>query len=179
MPGCKNCFLKKQVQQGFYGQKQNDECILYVAPLCIVRGQLSLSRCPLRQHSLGWKLIGNMDAHSAFSWRSRVVCRSCLCQCASTPTHDACAGPTSWARHVAGQWCTARGGYVRGCTSWAGRGGSPVSKPIHSEDKYNTLQDPSVLMFAIVKLKSPDSLTNAVGNKTYDNVYRWKWHQYK
>lgn len=47
-----------------------------------------------------------------------------------------------------------------------------MSKPIHSEDKYNTLQDPSVLMFAIVKLKSPDSLTNAVGNKTYDNVYR-------
>lgn len=36
----------------------------------------------------------------------------------------------------------------------------------YTEGKRNTLWDSSVLMFAFVKHKSPDSLTNAVGNKT-------------
>lgn len=121
MPGCNNCFLKKQVQQGFYGKKQNEGCILYVAQLCIVKGQLSLSRCPLRQHSLWWSLVGTVGVNCLVQHVELNGCGSWICQCASTPTRGACAGPSGWARHVAGLWCTAHVGSVRGCTSWAGR----------------------------------------------------------
>jgi len=41
-----------------------------------------------------------------------------------------------------------------------------VLKPTHSEDKHHTLQDPSAFLFAFVKIKSSDSLTNNVSNKS-------------